>query len=340
LHSLARGGLGSILNMRPMVCLLTRVRAFTFAAVALATGAATPTLAQTTAPSPAAPPTGGQWAVNFEPANLFVAPDDASEGAGSLRPLTYLQVAGYEGVWAKVYNPRTNVTAYLHSDQLGPSDPPPAYVTAPPPPAVEAVNEPARIGRGGASLAYYPTPDEDAQTDHLGLNASVSITDAVIGDDGETWYRTADGDYLAQDAVRLPRTPPRTFPGRWLDADLADPAMVTAYDGDHIVWSTLTIKGSPPRPTPTGVFSIIRRVANETMNSDTIGIPRFGPGGYYLTNVLFTQYFTADGASIHYNYWSANWGHSASHGCLGMTYADSSYLWSWASLGTLVSVHY
>ena len=47
------------------------------------------------------------------------------------------------------------------------------------------------------------------------------------------------------------------------------------------------------------------------MNSDTIGIPRFGPGGYYLTGVLFTQYFTDDGASLHYNYWSSNWGLSS-----------------------------
>ena len=78
------------------------------------------------------------------------------------------------------------------------------------------------------------------------------------------------------------------------------------------------------------MFTIQRRVANETMNSDTIGIPRFGPGGYYLTNVLFTQYFTADGASIHYNYWSSNWGYAASHGCLGLTYADSAFLWDWA----------
>src|SRR5207237_986738 len=31
----------------------------------------------------------------------------------------------------------------------------------------------------------------------------------------------------------------------------------------------------------------------------------------------------ADGASIHYNYWSGNWGYAASHGCLGLTYADS-----------------
>jgi lipoprotein-anchoring transpeptidase ErfK/SrfK len=55
---------------------------------------------------------------------------------------------------------------------------------------------------------------------------------------------------------------------------------------------------------------------------------------------LFTQYFTGDGASIHYNYWSGNWGYAASHGCLGLTYADSAFLWSWAGLGTAISIHY
>jgi len=39
------------------------------------------------------------------------------------------------------------------------------------------------------------------------------------------------------------------------------------------VRSMLVIKGRIPRPTPTGVFAIIRRVANETMDSSTIGIP-------------------------------------------------------------------
>ena len=109
------------------------------------------------------------------------------------------------------------------------------------------------------------------------------------------------------------------YTGHWLDVDISTPARVTAYDGDQQVNSFLTIIGAGPRPTPTGVFTILRRVANETMNSDTIGIPRFGPGGYYLTNVLFTQYFTDDGASLHYNYWSSNWGYPGSHGCLGLT---------------------
>jgi lipoprotein-anchoring transpeptidase ErfK/SrfK len=76
------------------------------------------------------------------------------------------------------------------------------------------------------------------------------------------------------------------------------------------------------------------------MNSDTIGIPRNGPGGYYLTNVLFTQYFTNDGASLHYNYWSSMWGYAGSHGCLGLTYQDSAWLWGWAHLGTPVVIHY
>ena len=190
------------------------------------------------------------------------------------------------------------------------------------------------------ALSFYPTPDPDAQVETLPHNSPLVITDAVDGDDGETWFRTADGDYLPNSSVRLPRPPPRTFNGRWIDVDLSEPAMLVAYDGDTPVLTTLTIHGAGARPTPVGVFTILRRVANETMNSDTIGIPRFGPGGYYLTNVLFTQYFTSDGASIHYNYWSSNWGYAASHGCLGLTYADSSFLWGWAGIGTVVSIHY
>jgi hypothetical protein len=249
-------------------------------------------------------------------------------------------VLGYQGEWVQVLNPRTHSTGFVPSNAIGPTDgPPPEYVLAPPPPAVDEINQDGRAIRG-AELSLYPTPDPDAQTEALGHNAPVSIVDSVEGDDGETWYRTSDGDYLPNTSVRLARPPPRTFPGRWIDVDLREPAMLVAYDGDKPVLTTLTIHGAGPRPTPVGVFTIMRRVANETMNSDTIGIPRFGPGGYYLTNVLFTQYFTADGASIHYNYWSSNWGYAASHGCLGLTYADSSFMWGWSSLGTPVSIHY
>ncbi|HYW88653.1 MAG TPA: L,D-transpeptidase, partial [Chloroflexota bacterium] len=101
-----------------------------------------------------------------------------------------------------------------------------------------------------------------------------------------------------------------------------------------------TIIGRGALTTPTGNFSIIRRVANETMDSSTIGIPRDGPGGYYLTGVLYTQYFTNGGASIHYNYWSGNFGYPGSHGCLGLSYDDAAFMWDFADYGTPVSIHY
>jgi L,D-transpeptidase-like protein len=279
------------------------------------------------------------WVVNLEALDEHSAADETSDTLTSLRQFSYLAVLGYSGDWARVLNPRTRDVGFVPSDAIGPTDPPPDYILADPPPAVDEINAVGRTLRG-APASFYPTPDPDAQTEAFSLNTQVTVVDSVEGDDGETWYRTAEGDYLPETSVRLPRTPLRMFPGRWIDVDLREPAMLVAYEGDAPVLTTLTIHGAGPRPTPVGVFRIIRRVANETMNSDTIGIPRFGPGGYYLTNVLFTQYFTGDGASLHYNYWSGNWGYAASHGCLGLTYADSSFLWSWASLGTPVSIHY
>ena len=91
--------------------------------------------------------------------------------------------------------------------------------------------------------------------------------------------------------------------------------------------------------TPTGVFRILRRVANETMDSATLGIPRTSPNGYYLKDVLYTQYFTGDGAALHYNYWRSNWGYAGSHGCLGMNFDDSKFFWDFAGVGTVVYVH-
>ncbi len=304
-------------------------------------GTAGSAVARTTPQAGAANPLPADpvWVVNFEATPEQASPDDSSDLLAQLRPFTYLAVLGYVGDWAQVLNPRTREVGFVPSDTLGPTDPPPAYVTADPPPAVDEIDADARTLRG-TPLSFYPTTDPDARTDTLALNTPVTIADSVEGDDGATWYRTTDGDYLPETSVRLARTPPRTYSGRWIDVDLNEPAMLGAYQGSTPVLTTLTIHGAGPRPTPLGVFPIIRRVANETMNSDTIGIPRFGPGGYYLTNVLFTQYFTSDGASLHYNYWSGNWGYAASHGCLGLTYADSAFLWGWAGLGTLVSIHY
>jgi lipoprotein-anchoring transpeptidase ErfK/SrfK len=144
---------------------------------------------------------------------------------------------------------------------------------------------------------------------------------------------------VPSDAMRVIKKPARYQTGRWIDAELTTPVIVTAYEDDKPVYAAFAVKGEPSYPTRPGDFSILRRVANERMHSDTIGIPLGSPGSWDLYNVLYTQYFTPDGASIHYNYWRANWGYAGSHGCLGMNLEDSKWFWEFATIGTPVLVH-
>lgn len=130
--------------------------------------------------------------------------------------------------------------------------------------------------------------------------------------------------------------------GRWIDVDLSSET-ATAYEGDAAVYTAGVSTGKAGMDTPTGSFTILRRVANETMDSSTIGIPRNGPGGYYVTNVYYTQYFTSGGAALHANWWSpdsAFGSYPTSHGCVGMRTGDAAWFWDFASVGTPVYIHY
>lgn len=291
------------------------------------------------------------WAVALAPTTLRSQPDDAAEAFGRVRPLAPLQVLGYAGDWAYVYNPRAKGTAYVPSAVLGPGDAPSRYAEADPPPVDDEMDRNGWVAED-TPLAFYPTGDPAAAYTELPAGSAVEVTGRVQGDDGEDWYRTADGDYLPVSAVDFPSAPSapvvsaaaptvgQTFGGNWIDVNLNLPARMTAYSGSTPVRSMLVIIGRGPMATPTGTFSILRRVANETMDSATVGIPRNSKDGYYLTGVLFTQYFLAGGQSIHYNYWSSNWGYPGSHGCLGLSYADAAYIWNFAGIGTVVRVHY
>jgi L,D-transpeptidase catalytic domain len=291
------------------------------------------------APAPAPPPDGADavWTVTLNASALHAGPDVNSERLATVPQFSYLQILDYSGEWARVYDPRARGTAYIQSNLVGESSPPPAWVTAPPPPATASIEQ---MGRsvGNSPVAFYPVDDRFAYTSRLGHNVPILVHDRVQGADGSTWYRVDQG-YLQAASVRLPRAPAQMLSGRWIDADLAEPAMLVAYEGGRAVRNMLAIKGTRANQTPTGTFTIGRRVADETMNSETLGVPRNHPDGYYLEHVLHTQYFTSDGASIHYNYWSSNFGYSGSHGCLGLNLADSEYMWNWASIGTRIVIH-
>jgi hypothetical protein len=288
--------------------------------------------------APGDPPPNAVWAITTDTAMLYSGPSEEADAFGTVPPLVTLQVLGYAGDWAHVFNPRTRTEAFVQSAELGPGEPPSRYVLLPAPKPTDEFD--ARgVVTDEASLSLYPTPSDEATERQLNPNTWLTLTATVNGEDGSVWYRTDSGDFVPADAVFIPERT-EDFSGRWLDVNLSTPTTVSAFEGDELARSFLAIRGAGSRPTPSGVFTILRRVANETMNSDTIGIPRFGPGGYYLTNVLFTQYFTGDGASFHYNYWSSSFGYPGSHGCLGLTYGDSAWLWEWAHVGTPVIIHY
>lgn len=307
------------------------------AALGLALAPSLPFAQNALAYDPTLVPEGQSWAVTTGEASLRSQPEIADNRFGFARAGTPLQVLGYTGDWAYVFNPRTNGNAYVSSGLLAPSDPPSPYAMMPAPPLAQQLQDTAVITQD-SNLYYYPSPDPAAVFQPLQASSLLSVQGTVYGIDGATWYQTSDFYYFPVKDVFLPSLS-GAYTGRWLLATLLPSTHVDAYDGQTFVRRMGALRGIPQFPTPTGTFSILRRVPNETMDSLTLGIPHDSPYGYYVKNVLFTQYFTPDGASLHDNYWSSNWGNAGSHGCLGLSLTDSKWLWDWAAIGTPVVVN-
>ncbi|MDP9374947.1 MAG: L,D-transpeptidase/peptidoglycan binding protein, partial [Chloroflexota bacterium] len=124
-------------------------------------------------------------------------------------------------------------------------------------------------------------------------------------------------------------------PERWIAVDLTNQRM-HAMVGNKAVYTAVISSGKRGWETPTGTYHILRRVANETMTSESIGAEEY----YRLENVLYTQYFTGDGHALHYSWWKepGSFGRPTSHGCVSETLADAEYFWDFARVGTRVTI--
>jgi L,D-transpeptidase catalytic domain len=305
--------------------------------------------------------TEAQWIANHMDTRLL-----GSDGApvAWVPAWTHMRlVRGLPGGLHQVWVPRLGLFGRVLASSVGPVPTPSPEDLAQeraeplgPPVMAGAIGMPGRV-IGAANLRLWPAARPDTLLRSLGHNAPLRVLTSVEGDDGEEWYHVSwlDGatneplgyGYVTNSLVRLPRlhdlsrSPDQADRlGRWFEADLREPALLVAYENGGPMWSTLSLKGTVSKSTPLGRHEILWRVANETMTSERVypPIPRDEPGGYYLTGVLWTQYFTSDGASIHYNYWSSNWGYAGSHGCLGIPYNEAKFAWDWASVGTPVYV--
>ena len=119
---------------------------------------------------------------------------------------------------------------------------------------------------------------------------------------------------------------------RWIDVNLTTQTLI-AYEGDTAVYNALVSSGVWDHPTVTGQFRIWLRYESQTMNGALLGYD------YYLENVPYVMYFFEDYA-IHGAYWHNNFGTPMSHGCVNVHPTDAAWLYNWASISTLVNVHY
>jgi lipoprotein-anchoring transpeptidase ErfK/SrfK len=116
--------------------------------------------------------------------------------------------------------------------------------------------------------------------------------------------------------------------GRWVDVNLSQ-QMVYAYEGDVVVNSFVVSTGVAGTPTVTGRYKIYVKNRMQDMS---------GPG-YYLHDVPYVMFFYGD-YGLHGTYWHNNFGVPMSRGCVNLTIDDAAWLFSWASVGTVVNVHY
>jgi lipoprotein-anchoring transpeptidase ErfK/SrfK len=115
---------------------------------------------------------------------------------------------------------------------------------------------------------------------------------------------------------------------RWIDVNLSQ-QMVYAYEGDVVVNSFVVSTGVAGTPTVTGRYKIYVKNRMQDMS---------GPG-YYLHDVPYVMFFYGD-YGLHGTYWHNNFGVPMSRGCVNLTIDDAAWLFGWASVGTVVEVHY
>lgn len=130
-------------------------------------------------------------------------------------------------------------------------------------------------------------------------------------------------------AANFPGLPEGVAKGeRWIAVNLSNQT-ASAYEGKNLIRTFVVSTGTWRTPTVTGTFRIYVKYRYADMA---------GPG-YYLPDVPFVMYFYK-GYGLHGTYWHNNFGNPMSHGCVNFTINDSAWIYDFASVGTVVFVHY
>jgi lipoprotein-anchoring transpeptidase ErfK/SrfK len=177
-----------------------------------------------------------------------------------------------------------------------------------------------------------PTLDSSSPQEDEPATSSTDIpatsTPSVTETPGEMMMEIVANTFVPTSAAPKPAVASRGNGTRWIDVDLTS-QRVYAYEGDIVVNSFIVSTGTWLTPTVTGQFNIYIKYRSNKMS---------GPG-YYLADVPYIMYFHGN-YGLHGTYWHNNFGTPMSHGCVNLSIEDAGWLYEWASVGTLVNVHY
>ena len=289
-----------------------------------------------------APPTGGStYLVKASDGLRLRAAPNLDSGMVAVLPdnTEFIAAVGSSGEWIPGY--ADGFSGWVSAGYL---------IERPPLPQLQVADWDLSVWQGATleetNVRREPTTEAPI-VEKLGYAASVTVTEWLTGEEvfegADMWAKIGDGRYvysrnIGRNAPVLPTPPPADAPtwGKWIDINLVQ-QLITAYDGSTPIRTTETTTGMAGWETPPGFYTILVRVANETMDSGAIGAENF----YRLDDVLFTQYFTDLGHALHFAWWRTKEtiGRPGSHGCVNLLLDDARFFWDWAELGTPVYVH-
>ena len=182
-----------------------------------------------------------------------------------------------------------------------------------------------------ANYSVVLTPLGVAAARARGVDTAPAARDAGVPDYAEALFRPPPTP-----------TPPVARPGniapgrKWIDVNLTR-QVLTAFDGDAVVWAGYMSSGRAEHSTPVGTFSIFAKLRTDDMRGPDPDLPG---GRYFQPDVPYVMYFASGGYAIHGVYWHNNFGTPMSHGCVGLPVGAASIVYNWAPIGTLVYIHY
>ena len=158
----------------------------------------------------------------------------------------------------------------------------------------------------------------------------------VTRDEKSIWYEIYDSEvkrylYVPSYAMRLvpydeltllsPEVPQED---KSIIVDLAS-QMLTAYEGEKLVFSQRCSSGAEGTETPKGEFRTYHKGPAVHMTNQGDAIENI----YNLPGVPWCSFFTGAGHALHGTYWHNDYGRPRSHGCVNLPSEAAKFLYRW-----------